>query len=59
MSIINGIEIVDITGKEVELTNLELGNSNLQIETTDFLVGLYIVNIVTENGVESRKLIVE
>lgn len=58
-SIINCIEIVGITGKQVELTNLEFGNSNFQIETTDFLVGLYIVNIVTENGVESRKLIVE
>ena len=58
-SIINDIEIVDITGKQIELPNLELGNNILQIETTDFVTGLYIVNIVTVNGVESRKLIVE
>jgi hypothetical protein len=38
---------------------LELGNNILQIETTDFVTGLYIVNIVTDNGLESRKLIVE
>ena len=58
MSKIQGIQIIDVTGKNIDLPNLELGSNELQIETNGFVNGLYFINIITENGIESRKIIV-
>ena len=55
---IQGIQIIDVTGKNIELPNLEFGSNELQIETNGFVNGLYFINIITEKSIESLKIIV-
>ena len=55
---IQSIQIIDVTGKNIELPNLEFGSNELQIETNGFVNGLYFINIITEKSIESRKIIV-
>jgi len=56
---IKDIQIVDITGKTIELSNTEFGNNSCEIETNEFNSGLYIINVVSDNGIESHKLMVK
>lgn len=53
------IEVYNLSGKRVILNNLELGNNNITIETSTLSTGMYLIHLVTENGIESNKLIVE
>jgi len=56
---IQSVQIIDVTGKKVELPNLELGSTELQIESSDLNTGLFFINILTDNGMQTKKLIVQ
>jgi hypothetical protein len=56
-SLINRVEIFDITGKMVYANNINAVKST--INTQDFGKGLYIVKVQNQNSINTTKLIVE
>lgn len=55
---INGIEIYNTTGSLIR-NNVGLNTKNYPINTTEFSPGIYIVNILMEEGMITRKLIIQ
>jgi len=54
------IQIVDINGKIVTNNNFtNMSDSRLNINTSDLASGIYLVNVFTESGVKSERIMVE
>ncbi len=56
-AVINSVEIISISGKLVKTTVVNQNNAKIDISNLD--KGVYIVNVNTENGKTSTKLIIE
>ncbi len=53
------IRIIDIKGKEIKLVERYItGRTEININTTEFEPGIYFIRIVSENIIETQKLIV-
>jgi len=57
------IAILDVTGKEVEIIEtekeMEVGNYSKRYNTENLSSGVYFIRFKTENGTETKKLIVD
>ncbi|HUM48004.1 MAG TPA: T9SS type A sorting domain-containing protein, partial [Chitinophagales bacterium] len=56
------VKIFDVNGKEIQtLVNetVDSGDHSLLINTTGFAKGIYFVRMITENGIQNQKLIVQ
>ncbi|HXA02222.1 MAG TPA: T9SS type A sorting domain-containing protein [Cytophagaceae bacterium] len=53
------ISLSDIVGKTVYSSSASAGSNNLTVNTSGFSSGIYILNIVTENGTVARKVTIE
>lgn len=53
--LISGVSIVDINGRVVKSGNYD-GLSNVQINTSDLSAGVYMLNIVSDKGITTKKL---
>lgn len=56
-SIINNIEIVSTNGQIVYTNNFDANETSINV--SDFDKGMYIVNITTENGISTKKIIIK
>jgi hypothetical protein len=55
------VNVYNNVGQVVSIINaghLNAGQQNIEINTTDFAAGIYVVNVLTNNGVITRKLVV-
>jgi Secretion system C-terminal sorting domain len=55
------LELMDITGKEVFHTNLVLdsGNNRYRIATSHLPNGLYLVRVISKNGMLAKKIVIQ
>ncbi|MEP6464943.1 MAG: T9SS type A sorting domain-containing protein [Parafilimonas sp.] len=56
------LKIVDVNGRSLtELVNgnMQQGEHNLQLNTSRFAKGVYYLNMITDNGIQSAKLVVQ
>jgi hypothetical protein len=54
---INTIQIISYTGQMVY--NQQVSGNNVQINTSDFSVGVYFINVTTSEGVTTQKLLIK
>jgi hypothetical protein len=55
-SLINGVEVVDINGRTVKTVKFD-GVAEAQINISDLASGMYIMNISTDKGVATKKVV--
>lgn len=53
------ISVVDLTGKAVYTTTVSEGTSKVTFDTSGFSAGIYTVNISTEKGTITKKMVVQ
>ena len=54
---INTIELFDISGRRVKNILVNQNNTNMNINLSDLSNGVYIINIISDNGQLSKRLI--
>jgi hypothetical protein len=56
------IKVYDVSGKEIKTlldAELQQGDHSLQLNTTQFSKGIYFVKMISDDGIENQKLIVQ
>ncbi|MNR38197.1 hypothetical protein D3C85_1562770 [compost metagenome] len=53
------ITVVDLTGKAVYTTTVSEGTSKVTFSTNGFAAGIYTVNVSTEKGTITKKMLVQ
>lgn len=56
------LKVLDMSGKEIEIllnSNLQKGDHSMLLNTSYFSPGIYIVRMITENGIKNIRLVVQ
>lgn len=55
-ALVNGVELVDLNGRTVKTVKFS-GVTNAEINISDLASGVYMMNIATENGTTTKKIV--
>ena len=55
------VKLISLTGSEVYATSLQTNNgkNTMEIAVPELTKGIYLLNVITENGIHTQKLIID
>ncbi len=59
IGLVHSIEIVDVSGSRVYQSEIENSGSSVEINTEDLVQGIYLVKLYSQEGIFTKKLLVE